>query len=468
MVSLDDLTARFSLTVREDSAAGGLVIEARGRTLVLSLGRPLGSAGGRLVSLPAVPSRAGQAWLVPIDVVGRGLPLILDQRVEVRRASRLVLVGEVRAVRVTVRYESAGPAQARVTLDVSPRAESAIEFDAGRIVVRYQTDVLEGDVGAFQASELLAGIRVNDPPQSIALATGPRFASYRASSVAVDASSGRVVLDITGTGAAPGTAPPIPVPAPRAEPPPLIFTQPTSAVRTIVLDPGHGGEEEGAKGPGGALEKDVVLAVARQLRGALEARLGVRVLLTRDADQTVPHDDRAALANNNHADLFISLHANASVRSSVTGAEVFYLSAEDYARAADRPSEQTPVTLPVTGGGERQIELVLWEMAQVRHLEDSAMLAALVEEELRARVPMSARAIQQAPFRVLVGANMPAVLVEMGFISNPDEERLLASPAHQTRLVDALVETIVRFRAWIESGRPSREAAPRVPPERPR
>jgi N-acetylmuramoyl-L-alanine amidase len=468
MVSLDDLAARFQLTVREDAAAGGLVIAAESRTLVVSLGRPLASSSGRLVSLPAPPSRSGRTWLVPIELVGRGLPLILDLRIELRRTSRLVLVGDVRAVRVTMRHESTGPGQARVTLDVRPRAESSVEFEGGRILVRYQADVLEGDADSIPPSDLISGVRVNEPPMSVALVTGPRYASYRAASVPVDASSGRVVIDISGTGPAPGTPAPLPAPPPRPEPPPLVFAQPTSAVRTIVLDPGHGGEEEGARGPGGTLEKDVVLAVARQLRGALEARLGVRVLLTRDADQTVAHDDRAALANNNKADLFISLHANASVRSSAAGAEVFYLSADDYARAADRPSGELPMTLPVAGGGERQIEMVLWEMAQVRHLEDSATLARIIEEQLRARVPMSPRAIQQAPFRVLVGANMPAALVEMGFISNPEEEQRLASAPHQALLVNALVESIVQVRAWIESGRPAREPASRVPPQGPR
>ncbi len=123
----------------------------------------------------------------------------------------------------------------------------------------------------------------------------------------------------------------------------------------------------------------------------------------------------------------------------------------------------------------RQIELILWEMAQVQHIEQSAAFASLIEQSLRSRVKMSARAIQQAPFRVLVGANMPAVLVELGFISNPDEEKLLRSPAHQRLLVDALVESIVRFREQLDAPRPTAAGiasggAPAGPPqpERPR
>ena len=102
--------------------------------------------------------------------------------------------------------------------------------------------------------------------------------------------------------------------------------------------------------------------------------------------------------------------------------------------------------LPVFGGGTRDIEVILWEMAQARYIEQSAALAQAVEAALRERVPMSPRAIQQAPFRVLVGANMPAVLVEMGFITNPEQEKQLASDGFQTSVVQALVDSIVRYR----------------------
>jgi N-acetylmuramoyl-L-alanine amidase len=214
----------------------------------------------------------------------------------------------------------------------------------------------------------------------------------------------------------------------------------------VVIDPGHGGEEEGAKGPNGTLEKDVTLSVARRLKASLEARLGIRAILTRDADRTIRLDERAAVANNNKADLFISLHANASVRPASAGAEVFYLSLDEYGEEGARVARGESEALPVFGGGTREIEVILWEMAQARYIERSAQLASHVEAALRERVPMSPRAIQQAPFRVLVGANMPAVLVEMGFISNAQEEQALAADARQNAIVQSLVDAIVRFR----------------------
>jgi N-acetylmuramoyl-L-alanine amidase len=231
-----------------------------------------------------------------------------------------------------------------------------------------------------------------------------------------------------------------------------------------VVDAGHGGSEDGAHGPSGTLEKNITLSVARRLKAALEARLGVRVILTRDGDATVDLDERAALANNNKADLFVSLHANASVRTSAAGAEVFYLSLEEYGDQAQRVAKGETEALPVFGGGTRDIEVILWEMAQARYIEESAALAKEVEAGLRERVPMSTRAIQQAPFRVLVGANMPAVLVEMGFITNVEQERQLVSEPFQSSIVQSLVDSIIRYRDKLASPRP---AGPAAAPARP-
>jgi N-acetylmuramoyl-L-alanine amidase len=269
-----------------------------------------------------------------------------------------------------------------------------------------------------------------------------------------DRGAGRIVIDVIAqaTTTAPPSPTPTPTPAtgttppPPTTPPPLLDLAPAGGIRTIVVDAGHGGEEEGAKGPDGTLEKHVTLSVARRLKAALEARLGVRVILTRDGDQTVGLDERAALANNNKADMFVSLHANASVRSSASGAEVFYLSLEEYGDQAQRVARGETEALPVVGGGARDIEVILWEMAQARYIEESAALARAVEAALREHVPMSPRAIQQAPFRVLVGANMPAVLVEMGFITNAEQARQLTSEGFQSSIVQALVDSIVRFR----------------------
>jgi N-acetylmuramoyl-L-alanine amidase len=190
----------------------------------------------------------------------------------------------------------------------------------------------------------------------------------------------------------------------------------------------------------------VTFAVANRLKTLIETRLGMRVLLTRTGDRAVTLDERAAIANNNKADVFISLHANASARRALKGAEVFYLSLDNYGDQARRIAAAERQTLPVFGGGERDIEIVQWDMAQARHVDESMRLAGMIEAELRGKVEMGPRAMQQAPFRVLSGANMPAVLVEMGFVSNAEQERQLTSDAFQTAVAQALFDAVVRFR----------------------
>lgn len=455
VASLDDLARLFQFTVRDDTLAGNLQLAARGRTIVLSTSQGLASASGRLISLSGPPVKQGRSWAVPLDTIGRALPLLLDTRVDLRRDSRLVVIGDLRVPRLTVRVEPLS-APARVVVDVQPATPHVVEQEPGRLLVKFEAEALDASIQLAQTSDVLAGLHLVDGSPHLVVDVGPAFASFRASDVPGDRGASRLTIDLAGSGTAPAAvpAPVTPSPAPPSEPaaPPL-FEQPKSALATIVLDPGHGGDETGAKGPGGLFEKDIVLGVARQLKGLLEARMGVRVLLTRDGDQTVPLDQRAALANNNKADLFISLHANASVRASARGAEVFYLSAGEYNAEARQQAAMEGELLPVFSGGDRSVEMILWDMAQLQHLEDSSALAHIVEAQLRKRVTMTAGAIQQAPFRVLVGANMPAVLVEMGFITNPDEEKLLGSNPHQGVLAQALYDSLAQFRDYLENGR---------------
>jgi N-acetylmuramoyl-L-alanine amidase len=447
MVALDDLAAIFQLNVKEDTLAGGLTVTARTQTIVLTPGQSLASVGGRLVSLPVAPAREGRAWFVPMDFIPRALAPSLGTPLELRKPSRLLIVGKVRVPRVAGTVEPQGTL-ARVTLDVAPQTPHTIAQEGSRLVIKFDADALDAMLPASSVQDLVQNVRQGDGPASIVIDLGPRFASFRTSDLPGDRGSTRIVVDVlaqTTAAAAPANTPASPA-APAADKPPLLDIAPAGGLRTIVVDAGHGGTEDGARGPGGTLEKNVTLAVARRLKAALEARLGVRVILTRDDDSTVDLDERAALANNNKADLFVSLHANASVRGSAAGAEVFYLSLEEYGDQAQRVAKGETEALPVFGGGAREIEVILWEMAQARYIEQSARLAQSVESALRERVAMSPRAIQQAPFRVLVGANMPAVLVEMGFITNAEQEKLLMSDGFQASIVQALVDSIVRYR----------------------
>jgi N-acetylmuramoyl-L-alanine amidase len=442
MFALDDLARLFDLTVREDAVAGGLTVTVRNETIVLSPGQSLASVGGRLISLPAAPVRDGKSWYVPVDFVPRAIAPVLGSRLELRKPSRLILLGDIRAPRVAGRIEPLG-SLARLTLDVAPATPHTVSQDGQHLNIRFEADMLDAALPATTAPDLIQNVRPGEGPAVVTIDLGPRFASFRSSDVPGSAGGGRIVIDVIGqTEPQPGQ----PTPAQPPDQPPLLDLVPAGSLRTIVIDPGHGGTETGAKGAAGTLEKNLTLAVARRLKAALEARLGLRVILTREGDATVGLDERAALANNNKADLFISLHVNASVRQTASGAEVFYLNLDEYGDAAQLVAHGESDALPVFGGGTRAIELILWEMAQARYIQESAALAQAVEVSLRGHVPMSPRAIQKAPFRVLVGANMPAVLVEMGFITNGPQEKQLQSDEFQTSLVQGLVDAVSRFR----------------------
>lgn len=462
MFALDDLARLFNLTVREDAAAGGILVTSGSQTIVLSQQQPLASIAGRLISLPAAPVRDGRSWLVPVDFVTRALAPISPTRLDLRKPSRLILSGDIRMPRVASRVEPLG-SLTRVTIDVAPSTPHTVSQDGPRLIVRFEADALDAaELRATATTDTLQGIRVGDAPHVITLDLGPRFASFRAADQPAPGGAVRIVIDLvahTDTAALPGAPPPAPaLPLGTPEPPPLLDLPQPGGLRTIVIDAGHGGDDTGAKGAQGTLEKTVTLSVARRLKAAIEARLGVRVLLTRDGDQAVASDQRAALANNNKADLFISLHVNASVRPAVSGAEVFYLNLEGYGEQGQRASQSLSEALPVVGGGRREIEITPWEMAQARHIEQSAVFARAVEGALRERVPMSARPIQQAPFRVLVGANMPAVLVELGFLTNAEQEQQLAGDGHQNALVQALVDAVVRYRGGAAAPAPGGSA----------
>jgi N-acetylmuramoyl-L-alanine amidase len=441
MFAVDELARLFGFTVREDTIAGGLTITMRGQSILLSPGQELASVAGRLVSLPSPPARDGKAWFVPVDFVGRALALVAGTRLDVRKPSRLVISGDVRVPRIAGRIDPQGAA-ARLTLDIAPATPHTITQEGSRLVIRFEADALDASLPAPAPPELVTGLRVDGT--TIVVEVGPRFASFRSADAPGERGGTRMVLDILGQPTA--EQPPAQPTPPAQDPPPLLDLTPPGGLRSVVIDAGHGGAELGSRGVGGLQEKEVTLSVARRLKAALESRLGVRVILTRDADEAVALDRRAAIANNNKADLFISLHANASVRPATAGAAVYYLSLDEYGDEALRAAAAPRETLPVFGGGARDIEVVAWRFAQARHIQQSASLAALVESALRARVPMSALPIQRAPFRVLVGANMPAVLVEMGFLTNAEQEKQLGADDFQNTLVQALVDAIVQFR----------------------
>ena len=471
MVALTELMEPFGLRLGDDRQPGRLTLLRGPTVMVLTAEDGIVSVAGRLESLSSPPVERGGVWYVPTDFIGRALPLISEQPVELRPRSGLVLVGDVRVPQVVARYRRIGR-RAQLRLMVTPTVAPRIERAAGQLFVIFEADAVDLVLRDFPPDDLLRRVRVDDGRARLEVEVGDAFGSFAANSSPAIGGSLEVVIDLGPAAEARAAPPPAPDPPPAAETgvglgeedaelPALADLAEPSTVSAIAIDAGHGGTDVGTRGPEGTLEKDVTLSVARRLQAAIQRRLGLRVVLTRSGDAGVTLDERAAIANNNRADLFISLHANASMRESATGAEVFYLRPVEYEDPGDARGGEH---VPVVGGGTRLLDIVRWERAQLRFVDRSALWARTVAEELRARVPMSPRGVQQAPLRVLVGANMPAALVEMGFISNPGQEVQLASPAFQDAVVEAVLQSIIRFRDMAEQGFPEEDPLPEDPP----
>jgi N-acetylmuramoyl-L-alanine amidase len=220
-------------------------------------------------------------------------------------------------------------------------------------------------------------------------------------------------------------------------------------IDVIVIDPGHGGEDGGAFGPGGLAEKDITLSVALKLRDVLAERLGCAVLMTRSTDTFVSLEDRTAFANNNEADLFISIHVNAARSRKAAGVETFFMSYEATDEEAMRVAEAENNV--VIAGKKRNEEFsddlknILLDLAQSSTHHLSARLAENVHTKMVRLMKRQDRGVKQAPFLVLYGAVMPAVLVEVGFVSNPEEARVLSSERDQGRIADSIAAGILDF-----------------------
>ena len=217
---------------------------------------------------------------------------------------------------------------------------------------------------------------------------------------------------------------------------------------TVVIDAGHGGSDVGAKGFSGSLEKDVALAVARNLAARLRAR-GLHVVMTRDADVRVPLEQRTAIANDARGDLFVSIHANASPDAEIHGSETYFLALEasdsgaagvaqreNSAFAADADEKIDALSDPFIA--------LLGDMISTEHLDESSAFAQRVQQEL-GHMAVKSRGVKQALFVVLSGVQMPAALVEIGFVTHRGDEGVMNGTEGRKGIVDALEKAVVAF-----------------------
>jgi N-acetylmuramoyl-L-alanine amidase len=345
-----------------------------------------------------------------------------------------------------VRYWSY-PHYTRVVIELSRFVQTGVERlprdPKAKLPERLYLDLPEVWVGkrftdAIRVSDgLLRGIRLgqNTLRNTRVVLDLERYRSHRL--LLLDAPP-RVVVDVYGRrspsrdATARGAARPLPI---QARP-----------VHTVVLDPGHGGRDPGAIAPTGLREKDAMLRLARALRPRLEAR-GFRVVLTREGDQTLELEERTAIAEGSGGDLFLSLHANAAPRRKLRGIETYYL---------DKSHQRHTVRLAAHENGitAAQLDILQRTVASFRISEvskHSARLATMVHGEVvrglqRRFGRVEDLGVKKGPFFVLFLANMPSILIEVGFLTNRDEARRLADPNYLTAVADEIAEGVARYR----------------------
>jgi N-acetylmuramoyl-L-alanine amidase len=257
---------------------------------------------------------------------------------------------------------------------------------------------------------------------------------------------------------------PVPVAAPtRTDPPKAVADEPAPAKRNtngdrsltrvlglklgrVVLDPGHGGHDVGTHGPSGVYEKDIVLDVAQRLGALLEERMGSEVVYTRTDDTFVPLEQRTQFANDHKADLFLSIHANSSPYKYVAGVETYYLNFTTSKAALDVAAREN-------AGSQRTVfdlKEVLQKIALADKINESREFAARIDSSLyglssKNNTGAKNRGVKKAPFVVLIGAQMPSVLAEIGFLTNAGDEALLKKPEYRQKLAEALYKGIANY-----------------------
>lgn len=271
-------------------------------------------------------------------------------------------------------------------------------------------------------AEVLENLARNEPP-SIATAPIPSVKGQRAPQVA--------------------RKQPSPARPPMATPKGPSQTRPI----LIALDPGHGGEDPGAIGPGGTREKDVVLQISRRLKKLIDAQPNMRAYLTRDNDYFVPLHVRVQKARRVQADLFVSVHADAWIKPSARGSSVFALSQNGASSAMARVMAKRENDADLIGGvnlsaHNKQVAQVLLDLSTAAQINDSLRVGTGILSEISKVNHLHKKRVEQAGFAVLKAPDIPSILIETAFISNPHEEKQLRSPAHQQRLAQAMLTGI--------------------------
>ena len=434
-ISPDHLAALLKGAWSIKGDRGTLTVQTR--TAEFVRGQARATVQGQAIALDAAARVVGASWLVSRDFLGKGLPRLapgvsIAAVAEARKPVAKAVQGAVPLEEL--RYRSY-PTFTRIVIETGGRLAYAVVATDEEVRVRLPGLAL----GRSQVEEIGDGL-----VQEVRLEPVGDAAVLR---VRLEGQAGeikhtvlqdpyRLVLDVyrpresTG-GGEPG----------RGGMQPL---------RLVVLDAGHGGHDSGAVGPSGVMEKDVVLDVTRRVARMVEGGLGVKVVLTRDSDVFVPLRERTNFANKQGADLFVSIHANAHPQAVSEGVETYFLSSEASDNAARQVAATENNVVQLESPASRRqgdvLKSILWDLAQSEFQEESSSMAETVQDSMSKSLNLVSRGVKQAGFYVLGGAAMPAILIEVGFVTNRKEEKKLATPEYREALARAIYAGLAEYK----------------------
>jgi len=357
----------------------------------------------------------------------------------------------------------------RLIIDVHGAAQPLLASSGVRPLVERESPipspvtVASAAAPRVPAPETQPGRTEENASSNVAATLGDAFNSgVAAGGTAESSGGGSGVPDDPYTAAA--VAPRIRAPSPTATGSTTLTRALGLKIGRIVIDPGHGGHDTGTLGPDGVEEKNVALDVALRLRKLVQQRMGAEVVMTRSDDTFIPLEERTAIANQRAADLFVSIHCNASRDPSARGIEVYYLNFTSDPNSLEVAARENATSQESV----HQLQSLIKKIALTEKIDESDELARQVDVSLEQATARSGnhqpnRGLKKAPFVVLIGANMPSILAEISFLTNPRDENLLAKASYRQQIAEGLYQGIARYVANLGSMKIAERAAGRAP-----
>jgi N-acetylmuramoyl-L-alanine amidase len=426
---LEEIIQHMGVPYTDAIALETLTMRSGNNKLVVTKNSALISYNDQILLLPNPILRDDNRWLVPVEFLSTGLTKLTGTEFRYRPGTSRVFAGNTDAPELEMNAQTLGPIT-RITIRCAvPITVEARREDPTKAVLTIDRAPVDPVHERFEHKDrLLHSVAFDDSDANskIVLDITREVTDLRVT----PADNNRIFfIDLSRTaepitGAPPANAEPSAVPKPDVVPG-------DRKVRVVVIDPGHGGMDTGAK-TSSVTEKDLTLALARKLRSALQSRLGTTVLLTRDSDASMDNEARSAVANNNQANLFISLHVGYSPNKADTGSSVFIMK-EDFGDSfTPAPASRDQLFLP-------------WYLGYRIHRPASAAAGAILEAELNKSVPGSKFTVRTAPLAVLSSATMPSLLLEIGNLNNPASAQALVDNGFQGRLLNSIVDAVQKF-----------------------